>query len=501
MRRSAGVLLHITSLPGVYGIGGFGKEAEAFAKKLKEAGMAYWQVLPFTNPGSGDSPYQSDSAFAGSPLLIDPEDLYERKLLTKDELEKCKYPGSCYSVDYAWVRENRMQMLKEAFAKADEKIHKEMQKFEKENPWVKDVIVFQAIKETEGQKAWWDWSDKILQKHDAKAVSAFEKENRKLCDFYLFIQFIFYTQWTELKKKINEIGISVIGDIPIYVSGDSCDVWANRSLFQTNKDGSFKSVAGVPPDYFCEDGQLWGNPVYDWAAHEKEDYAWWLSRLHQNFKLYDVIRIDHFRGFSRFYACPADAENARNGKWYPGPGMKLWNKIFDEFGREPAIFAEDLGETDDELIKFLDETGLPTMRVLQFGMVPYDDSKHMPHNYPENCIAYTGTHDNNTLLGWLWEASEEDRKFALDYCRFHGTNWGDGGVHAPACRAMLTTVWSSAAKLAIAPLQDVMGFGSDTRMNAPGMPTGQWRIRFGADSINQMDTKWLAKLNWVYKRF
>ena len=190
MRRSAGVLLHITSLPGVYGIGGFGKEAEAFARKLKEAGMSYWQVLPFTNPGSGDSPYQSDSAFAGSPLLIDPEDLYERKLLTKDELEKCKYPGSCYSVDYAWVRENRMQMLKEAYEKADEKIHKEMQKFEKENPWVKDVIVFQAIKESEGQKAWWDWSDKMLQKHDAKAVSAFEKENRKLCDFYLFIQFI-----------------------------------------------------------------------------------------------------------------------------------------------------------------------------------------------------------------------------------------------------------------------------------------------------------------------
>ena len=214
MRRSAGVLLHITSLPGVYGIGGFGKEAIDFAKKLKEAGMAYWQVLPFTNPGSGDSPYQSDSAFAGSPLIIDPEDLYDRKLLTKDELEKCKYPGSCYSVDYAWVRENRMQMLKDAYAKVDEAIRKEMLKFEKENPWVKDVIVFQAIKETQGQKAWWDWDDKALQKHDAKAVAAFEKEHRELCEFYLFIQYIFYAQWTKLKEKINEIGISVIGDIP-----------------------------------------------------------------------------------------------------------------------------------------------------------------------------------------------------------------------------------------------------------------------------------------------
>ena len=462
MRRSAGILLHITSLPGEFGIGGFGKEAVEFAKKLKEAGMSYWQVLPFTNPGSGDSPYQSDSAFAGSPLIIDPVDLHERKLLTDAELSDCKYPDSCYSVDYAWVRKNRMEMLKRAYSKVTPEIRKEMAAFQKENDWVKDVAVFQAIKETQDQKAWWDWDDKALQKYD---------------------------------------NISVIGDIPIYVSGDSCDVWANRSLFQTNKDGSFKSVAGVPPDYFCEDGQLWGNPVYDWDAHEKQDYAWWLSRLHQNFRLYDVIRIDHFRGFSRFYACPADAENARNGKWYPGPGMKLWNKIFDEFGRHPAIFAEDLGETDDELIAFLEETGLPTMRVLQFGMVPHDDSKHMPHNYPENCIAYTGTHDNNTLLGWLWEASEQDRQFALDYCRFHGSNWGDGGVHAPACRAMLTTVWSSAAKLAIAPLQDVMGFGSDTRMNAPGTPTGQWRIRFGADSINQMDTKWLSKLNWVYKRF
>ena len=488
MRRSAGILLHITSLPGEFGIGGFGKEAVEFAKKLKEAGMSYWQVLPFTNPGSGDSPYQSDSAFAGSPLIIDPVDLHERKLLSDAELSDCKYPGSCYSVDYAWVRKNRMEMLKRAYSKVTPEIRKEMAAFQKENDWVKDVAVFQAIKETKEQKAWWEWDDKALQKCEKKAVAAFSEAHKDLCDFYLFIQYIFYDQWAKLKQKINEIGISVIGDIPIYVSGDSCDVWANRSLFQTNKDGSFKSV-------------LWGNPVYDWDAHEKQNYAWWLSRLHQNFRLYDVIRIDHFRGFSRFYACPADAENARNGKWYPGPGMKLWNKIFDEFGRHPAIFAEDLGETDDELVAFLEETGLPTMRVLQFGMVPHDDSKHMPHNYPENCIAYTGTHDNNTLLGWLWEASEQDRQFALDYCRFHGSNWGDGGVHAPACRAMLTTVWSSAAKLAIAPLQDVMGFGSDTRMNAPGTPTGQWRIRFGADSINQMDTQWLSKLNWVYKRF
>jgi len=501
VNRSAGVLLHITSLPGEYGIGGFGKEAVAFAKKLKEAGMGYWQVLPFTNPGSGDSPYQSDSAFAGSPLIIDPEDLHERKLLTDAELAACKFPGSCYSVDYAWVRENRMQMLKNAFAKIDDPMRADMKVFEQENSWVTEVKLFQAIKESQGQKAWWEWNDKALMKHDAKALTFFMEKNRDLCDFYLFIQYIFYDQWTKLKAKINEIGIKVIGDIPIYVSGDSCDVWANRKLFQMNADGTFKRVAGVPPDYFCEDGQLWGNPVYDWPVHEKDGFAWWLSRLHQNFRLYDVIRIDHFRGFSRYYSCPADAENARNGVWTDGPAMKLWNKIFDEFGREPAIFAEDLGESDEALQTFLDETGLPTMRVLQFGMVPHDDSKHMPHNYPRNCIAYTGTHDNNTLLGWLWEASEEDRRFALDYCRFHGDNWGDGGVHAPACRAMLTAVWSSAAVLAVAPLQDVMGFGSDTRMNAPGTPTGQWRIRFGMDSINQMDTKWLAKLNWVYKRF
>lgn len=501
MNRSAGILLHITSLPGEFGIGGFGKEAIDFAKKLKEAGMGYWQVLPFTNPGSGDSPYQSDSAFAGSPLIIDPVDLKKRGLLSEQELNDCKYPGTCYSVDYGWVRENRMQMLRRAYQKVNDELRTKMSDFANENPWVKDVSVFQAIKETEGQKAWWDWSSKALQKHDAKAVDAFVKANQDICDFYLFIQYIFYDQWATLKAQINEIGIQVIGDIPIYVSGDSCDVWANRALYQTNKDGSFKSVAGVPPDYFCEDGQLWGNPVYDWDAHEKEDYAWWISRLRQNFKLYDVVRIDHFRGFSRYYSCDADAENARNGKWNPGSGMKLWNRIFKEFGRHPAIFAEDLGETDAELEAFLKETELPTMKVLQFGMVPHDDSKHMPHNYPENCVAYTGTHDNNTLLGWLWEASEQDRAFALDYCRFQGNNWGDGGVQAPACRAMLTTVWASAARLAIAPLQDIMGFGSDTRMNAPGTPTGQWRIRFGADSINQMDTKWLAKLNWVYKRF
>jgi 4-alpha-glucanotransferase len=293
----------------------------------------------------------------------------------------------------------------------------------------------------------------------------------------------------------------VIGDIPIYVSGDSCDVWANRSLFQTNKDGSFKSVAGVPPDYFCEDGQLWGNPVYDWAAHEKEDYAWWLSRLHQNFKLYDVIRIDHFRGFSRYYSCPADAENARNGKWNPGPGMKLWNKIFDEFGKEPPIFAEDLGETDDELIRFLDETGLPTMRVLQFGMVPHDDSKHMPHNYPENCIAYTGTHDNNTLLGWLWEAPEDERRECLKYCGFEGDNWGDGGVRSASCRAIIKTLWMSPANTVIIPIQDMLGYGGDTRMNIPGTPEGNWRVRFSKEDLDSIDNDWYKELNRLYRRW
>ncbi len=491
--------MHITSLPGEYGIGGFGDEAVGFAKILKEAGFTYWQVLPFTNPGSGDSPYQSDSAFAGSPLLIDPRQLFEAGLLSCEEKDACRYSGSPYAVDYAFVRENRMTMLRQAYSRLDEKKFICVYEFAGANPWLKDVALYQAIKSTEGDKAWWDWSDSFLSAHDEDALAIFEERHRDLFWFYCFIQYVFYTQWTELKREINDIGIKIIGDIPIYVSADSSDVWANRSLFLTDEKGRFSQVAGVPPDYFAKDGQLWGNPIYDWDEHERTGYSWWIARLKQNFLHYDLLRIDHFRAFSSYYSIPADAKTAREGEWKQGPGMKLFNKIGEVF-KDAPIFAEDLGEMTPELEAFLEETGFATMRVLQFGFNPYDDSKHLPHNYPKNCVAYTGTHDNNTILGWLWEASETDRNFALKYCRFDGKNWGEGGPSGLSLHALITSVWSSAASLAVVPVQDLLGYGADTRMNTPGTPTGNWRVRFGTEGLKQINIAWLKELNTIYKR-
>ena len=502
MKRGAGVLMHIASLPGPFGIGVFGEEALAFAKQLKKQGMTYWQVLPFSYPGMGNSPYQSISAFAGNWLFIDPRRLMTKGLLTAEEVVSAEYNVNKWRIDYDYLRNDRERLLRKAFERADAKMKKEVQKFVKESTWLDDVALYLAIKDMYYGRPWWEWDDKKLRDYDAKALEPIRKSDNYL--FHAFVQYLFCTEWADIKKQINEMGISIVGDMPIYVSGDSADVWAKRDMFKMNKkkgaETVFEKVAGVPPDYFCEDGQFWGNPIYDWDKLKKTNFEWWMNRIAENYKLYDYVRIDHFRAFSSYWEIPADAKTAKEGQWVKGPGMAFFHEMDKVFGDSSRLFAEDLGEMTPDLVEFMKECGLPGMKVMQFAFNPNDDSFYLPHNFPKNCVAYTGTHDNNTLLGWLWEAPENERNECLKYCGFEGGNWGEGGTRSASCRAIIRTLWMSHADVAIIPIQDLLGYGGDTRMNTPGTPTGNWVIRFSNEDLAGIDNEWYYELSRLYRR-
>lgn len=543
MRRGGGVLMHISSLPGPFGIGVFGEEAIAFAKQLAGQGMKYWQVLPFSYPGMGNSPYQSFSAFAGNWLFIDPRRLMKRGLLTPNEVVDAEYSQNKWRIDYDYLRTSRDEMLRKAFDRCDAKTLKEVDKFLAENPWAADVAAYQTVKDDNFGKPWWEWSDDRLKNYDPKAVG--DLKGTVNYKYHAFVQYLFVTEWAEVKKEINELGIAIIGDMPIYVSGDSADVWASRGLFKmadpskvnkllsdyekamakyqkdmekAEKAGTsgedlpkepskpkpealvFDKVAGVPPDYFTADGQLWGNPIYDWKKMRSTNYSWWIRRIEMNFMLYDYLRIDHFRGFSSYWEVDADAETAKNGKWCKGPGLEFFD-ILDKNGVDRSrLIAEDLGEATPDLAEFMSKVNIPGMRVMEFAFNPGDDSSFMPHNFDKDCIAYTGTHDNNTLLGWLWDCPESTRQFCLDYCGFSGDNWGDGGTHSGSCRAIIRTLWMSHAAVAIIPIQDMLGYGGDTRMNVPGTATGNWAVRFTKEDLDSIDNEWYRNLNRLYYR-
>ncbi len=548
MKRGGGVLMHISSLPGPFGIGVFGEEAVEFAKKLSAQGMKYWQVLPFSYPGMGNSPYQSFSAFAGNWLFIDPRRLAQRGLLTPSEVQTAEYNENKWRIDYDYLRSNRDELLRKAFERADKALLKEVDKFLSENKWACDVAAYQSIKDDNFGRPWWEWTDSRLKNYDKKAVE--ELSGNPNYKYHAFVQYLFLDEWTKIKKEINELGISIIGDMPFYVSGDSADVWASRELFKMastskvnkiladyekdfakyqtlkakaeksgaseKKEGAedeiteprkpkpealvFESVAGVPPDYFCEDGQLWGNPIYDWKKMKADNYAWWMARIGENFKLYDYLRIDHFRAFSSYWEVDANAETARIGKWNKGPALEFFAEYDKVFGDRSRLIAEDLGEITPDLKEFMDVVGIPGMRVMEFTFYPGDDSSFMPHNFNKNCVAYTGTHDNNTLLGWLWDSREDVRDFCLKYCGFEGSNWGDGGPHSGSCRAIIRTLWMSHADVAIIPIQDMLGYGADTRMNIPGTPTGNWVVRFSKEDLDSIDNEWYRTLNTLYYR-
>lgn len=496
-KRGAGVLFHISSMPSPYGIGVFNNSVKDFIDKLHNMGFSYWQVLPFNPLDNANSPYCSASAFAGNYLFIDPQKLCDMGLVSEDDVKTNIYDGTPYTADYEFAKEKRLALLKKAFLNITDDIAKEIKDFEIKNEWLTDYAVFMAVKELENGKPWWEWSEKHSRYYECiKDIYSYESS----AAFWKFVQYIFFKQWYEIKDYANKKGIAIIGDMPIYVAMDSVDVWSNLSMFMIDeKTLKPQKVAGVPPDYFSKDGQLWGNPIYNWDAMKKDDYSWWISRIGSAIKTYDVIRIDHFRAFASYWEVPSYAETAKVGKWVDGPKMDLFNKVFEVYPNTPII-AEDLGVFGEDVVELLKDTGFPGMKVVQFGFDPNSDSSHLPHNATQNSINYVGTHDNNTILGWLWEASEEERKFALDYVEFDGDNWGDGGYYSKSCRKIIQSVWKSSSNVAIVAFQDMCGFGSDARMNIPGVPEKNWRFRTTQETIDNIDEDYFRHINSIYRR-
>ena len=457
--RKAGILMPITSLPSPYGIGTMGEAAREFVRFLHKAGQSYWQILPICPTSYGDSPYQSFSSYAGNPYMIDLDELSEAGLLEKDEYKNIDWGSNPEKADYGLLYKKRFGVLRKAAKTAEEKYQTELTEFRKENhKWLSDYALFMAIKDEQNGVSWLEWPE-ILRKRDNKALAVEREKLKDEIKFWECVQFLFFTQWKKLQAYANENGIKIIGDIPIYVSSDSADVWANPEQFQLDDNLMPISVAGCPPDGFSADGQLWGNPLFNWKVMKEQDYNWWVDRIAYQTQIYDMLRIDHFRGFDAYYSIPYGDKTARNGEWKEGPGIDLFNVIKEKLGELPII-AEDLGFLTDSVRKLLKDTGFPGMKVLEFAFDSRDtESGYLPHLYPKNCVVYAGTHDNETILGWIDEISEEDAEYAKKYMRLseaEGYHWG-----------MMRTAWASVADTAIMQMQDILGLGKDARMNTP----------------------------------
>ena len=496
--RTSGILMHISSLPSPYGIGTLGQAAYDFADFLKAAGQHYWQLLPIGPTSYGDSPYQSFSTHAGNPYFIDLDLLREDGLLTQEEIDAVDWEAHSARVDYGFQYSVRFDLLYRAFLRGWERDADAVREFRNANPWVEDYALYMALKRSQDMRSWETWPEEIRLRRPGAA----ETYAVRLGDdvhFFIYLQYLFFGQWDALRSYVHALGLEIIGDLPMYVARNSADVWANRHLFDLTEDGEPKNVAGVPLDYFSEFGQKWGNPLYNWAEMKKDGYRWWMDRLGACFKLFDAVRIDHFRAFSAYWAVPAEAETAKEGQWLDGPKTDFFDAVNRTF-KNPKIIAEDLGIIDDGVIDLLKKTQLPCMRVMQFAFMEGKDNMHMPHNYPKNCVAYTGTHDNNTVLGWLWEAQPYEREHALKYCAFPGGDWAVGGSESASCHAVIRTLWQSPANTVIVPVQDLCGFGKDTKMNVPGVPNGNWAFRVTQEQLDGIDKKWLKELNDVYYR-
>ncbi len=465
--RSCGILMHISSLPSPYGIGTFGKEAEKFADWLKSAGQKYWQVLPIGPTGYGDSPYQPFSSFAGNPLLIDLDELAENGYLAKKSVADADYGADPTFVDYDKIRACKMALLREAFAGFTDDVGYTSFVME-EQGWLDDFALFTALKEKFGGRPWTEWDEDIKLRRP-EAVKKWTDELSDEIKFVKFVQYIFFRQWDRFHRYCNKNGIQIIGDIPIYVSPDCADVWAQPELFELDENLNPKRVAGVPPDYFSATGQLWGNPLYDWEEMHRTGYKWWLKRIGKSTENYDMLRIDHFRAFDTYYAIPYGHKTAEHGKWEKGPGMELFNAIKNDLG-DVNIIAEDLGDIFDSVKELLKDTGFPGMRVLQFGFNPDNtDNDHLPHRYPVNCCAYTGTHDNAPVMQWYREADPKSRAMAKRYLK--------PNLFEKFNSCCIRAVYASPAQLAIIPMQDILGLGKESRMNLPSTVGGNWQWR------------------------
>lgn len=466
MRRS-GILMHISSLPGPGGIGSLGKEAYAFADFLKASGMAVWQVLPLGPTGYGESPYQSSSVFAGNPMLISCAALREAGLVAYDDGEEFTADDP-ERVDYPAVRENKEKLLRRCFAQSEGKLQKELADFRRENPWVEDLALFTALKARYGGVMWTKWPDREVRRRQPAALERCRRELDGEIRYHLFCQYLFFRQWFALKRYCNGLGIRLFGDMPIYVAEDSADTWTRPEVFQLDGEGVPKRVAGVPPDFFSADGQLWGNPLYRWFSLRLHGYGWWVERMAAMAKMYDIVRIDHFIGFANYYSVPQGAPNARTGKWIIGPGKSLFRTLEKKI---PGlnIVAEDLGCVNDRVRRLLTAVGYPGMRVLSFGFGGGEDNPHLPANYVTNSVVYTGTHDNDTVRGWIDTADDAALAQARQLLGF------DKPEDGPA--AFVRAVLASRADTAMIPMQDVLGLGGWARMNRPGTIGNNWLWR------------------------
>lgn len=489
--RSAGVLLHPTSLPGKYGIGSLGKSALEFVDFLVASGQKLWQMFPLGPTGYGNSPYQCFSAFAGNPLLIDLDDLVERGLLEDSDLAGIpNLPAE--RVDYPRVIAYKIPLLqKAAFALArSADVKKLPRKFSDDNSgWLDDYALFMALKEKFGGGGWSGWDSDIRQR-EPEAIAKYRDLLSGEIEMHKALQFLFFRQWERVKKYANDNGIKIIGDIPIFVAFDSADAWANPELFEFDEDLKPIRVAGVPPDYFCATGQLWGNPLYDWEYSLKTSFAWWIERFKACLNMSDIIRIDHFRGFISCWSVPAADATAEHGTWEPALGEELFKAVADALGDLPII-AEDLGFIIQEVDELRDSNGFPGMKILSFAFDSSEDSDFLPHNYVSNSVVYTGTHDNDTGLGWYQSASRKDKKFAREYLGATAKNF---------VWKLIRGAWASPSVFALAQLQDVLELGSEARMNIPSTSSGNWEWRFAAEDLTVESAKKLKKLTRIYRR-
>ena len=489
--RKCGVLMPVSSLPSRFGIGGFSKEAYDFVDFLAEGGQSLWQILPLGPTGYGDSPYQSFSTFAGNPYYISLDALIEQGLLTEEECEAADYGDHPNYVNYEKIYNSRFALLRKAFNRADIENDTSYKKFvEDQSAWLKDYAMYMAIKDSLGGVAWIEWDEDIRLRKPA-AMAHYEETLKEDIAFYSYLQYLFATQWSALKAYANGKGINIIGDIPIYVAFDSADTWANPELFQLDEENIPTAVAGCPPDAFSATGQLWGNPLYRWDYHEKTGFAWWIRRLAYCFTIYDVVRIDHFRGFDEYWAIPYGDPTAEFGRWEKGPGYALFEAMKKALGNREVI-AEDLGFLTPSVLKLVKKTGYPGMKVLQFAFDSREESDYLPHNYTHNCVVYTGTHDNDTVMGWIPAMSRKDLAFAKKYIGVKRTS--------DICSNLIRMAYASVADTAIIPIQDYLELGSEARINTPSTLGGNWEWRMSAQDCTSQLAARMLELATVYGR-
>ena len=491
-KRSSGVLMHITSLPGEFGIGTFGKSAYDFVDFLEETKQTYWQILPLTTTSYGDSPYQSFSAVAGNLNLIDFSLLKEEGLLEESDYSNVNFGENPEKIDYALLFEVRRPILEKAVANTAKysNVLAEIEKFEKDNSsWLADYAEYMAIKESFGYQSFIHW-DEDIKKGEKAAREKYRTELQDSIRYYTVTQYFFFKQWLALKEYANDKGVKIIGDMPIYVSADSVEMWTMPELFKVDENNEPLYVAGCPADDFSPTGQLWGNPIYDWEKHKEQGFSWWIYRVQESFKIYDVLRIDHFKGFSDFWQIDKDAENAVNGTWEAGPGIELFQKIKEQLGDLPIV-AENLGFIDAKAEKLLDDSGYPGMKILQFAF-PGEDNLDRPHHYTQNSVAYTGTHDNDVVNGWYEKLSESEQELVSEYLNRRNDE--------TITEAMIRGIYSSVSDYAIVTMQDLLDKDATSRMNVPSTVGGNWEWRMLAEDLTEERKEFLKNITVRYSR-